>query len=73
MYQMLITYLATPVNPDPSAVMVERYFNCMDDKSSEIKQNFEGTRCLLTTADRNRKSVTNNKHNKHKKARNFIF
>ena len=44
MYRMLITYLATPVNPDPSAVMVELDFNCIDDKFSEIKQNFEGSK-----------------------------
>merc|ERR1719507_117140 len=36
--------LATPVNPDPSAVMVELYSNCIDDKFSEMKQNFEGSK-----------------------------
>ena len=44
MYIMLITYLATPVNPDPSAVMLELYLNCIDDKFSEIKQNVEGSK-----------------------------
>merc|ERR1719361_3011220 len=36
--------LATPVNPDPSAVMLELYSNCIDDKLSEMKQNFEGSK-----------------------------
>ena len=40
---MFITYLATPVNPDPSAVMVECYSDCIDDKFSKRKQNFEGS------------------------------